>query len=355
MLFFKRFLLITLLSCFLYMPSQAQSPNSLHLAAYSQEAYKAKELHGALEIRVVGNNEHRVMLFVPSQPRLQGEAPIVFFHHGWNGMNPFNFGSLIDHLVRSGHVVIFPVYQNGEKTSPLDITDHAGFANRLALDTLAKEFSLVPMEGSTLYYGFSIGSAISVNLALDPQRFSLPPANAMFLVAPGDAYHVNQGRYAQSIYGTLEQLPTTLPVVIMTGEDDEIGLPTARKLAARLCHIPRSHRILYVMPSSSHGARRVVAGHGSPGAPDSRYNFPLGHRQFPPQLTGLNHYEESISLNQLDFFGYWKMLDGLLEGLKSGGAYSEVVFGTGTPEQLSLGVWPDGIPLNPLKIEDVCD
>ena len=63
-----------------------------------------------------------------------------------------------------------------------------------------------------LYYGYSMGAAISLNLALDPAGRGLPAPRALMLVAPGDAYHVVHGDEGRSIIGPVEQLPADLPV-----------------------------------------------------------------------------------------------------------------------------------------------
>lgn len=331
--------------------AQTNTNTELNLAQYSPQSYKAKETHGAVDIRVIGEKENRVFLFVPAEPALKEEAPIIFFHHGWQGMNPMNFGALIDHLVRSGHVVIYPVFQDSTHTNPLSIIHNAGQANQKALRHLAKEFQLTPKQGQILYYGFSIGSAISVNLALTASDYDLPPPNALILVAPGDVFHLEAGTNFTSFYTELATLPSQLPVVIMTGEDDDIGLPTARKIYAQIKHIPRTQRILYTLPSSQHITSKVTAGHGSPGAPDSRYNFSPSRQRFPKRLQGQPTYEKSASLNQLDFFGYWKIIDGVLDGLKNNSQFPTIIFGKGYTQQRTLGTWDDGTPLNPMNIE----
>ena len=38
-------------------------------------------------------------------------APVVVFNHGWLAVNPGAYGAWIEHLVRSGRIVIFPRYQ----------------------------------------------------------------------------------------------------------------------------------------------------------------------------------------------------------------------------------------------------
>ncbi len=321
------------------------------LRDYSPAGHKAREVHQSVSVRSVGNGENRVYLFVPEQPHLNKQAPIVFLHHGWLGWNPKNFGALIDHLVRTGNVVIYPAYQDSEHTPPQNVTNIAGSANKAALNQLEKQFGILPDPKRILYFGFSMGSAISLNLAQDYQKFGLPAPSALILTGVGDAYHVQKN--APSIIKSLTQLPANLPVVMMTGESDPIGLPTSRKLFPALCHIKPDRRVLMILPTDSHNGRTVNAGHGSPGAPDSRYDFALNTPKMPSNLPKLAEYEKSGSLNQLDFYGYWKVVDEVLLGLKTK-TLSPVVFGKNNPAQLSLGTWADGTPFKKIRLEDPC-
>lgn len=370
-------LCFSLFSLVLIAPSaHAQTDRDL-TARFSPEAYRQRETHRDVLLRVIGEGAQRVYLFMPEQPAVTGKAPMVFLHHGWQGVNPKNFGSLIEHLVRTGHVVVFPTYQDSDKTPPQIVTDAAAGADRVALDVLEKDFGITPDPARVLYLGYSMGSAISINIALNPQRYGLPAPRALVLMAPGDAYHVAKGAQAKSIIGSVKHLPANLPVALITGEADAtIGLPTARLLAAQMCQIHPDRRVLMVLPSDEHLGDKVLAGHGSPGAPDSRYDFELSRNEFPlrispraptgqavempdsfiTQLLGKSGYERSGSMNQLDFYGYWKVIDGVTQGLKTG-VFPESVFsktGQITREQTFLGAWPDGTPYKPAKVERFC-
>jgi acetyl esterase/lipase len=320
---------------------------------FSPDAAELRHTHGAVELRVIGDGAERAYLFLPSSPRLKGKAPAVLFHHGWQGMNPMNFGALIDHLARSGQVVIYPVYQESANTSPQIVTAAAARADKRAIDALAKEALTVDPD-RVVYYGYSMGAAISINLAINPKKYGLPAPRAMMLAAPGDAYHVANGLRGKSIIGPLKDLPATLPVAVVTGrKDSEIGLPTARKLFSQMCHIQPDRRVLMILPSDEHAGRRIAAGHGSPGAPDSRYDFKLNGRNFPSRIPGEKGFEKSASLNALDFYGYWKVLDSLIDD-SAVRRLPSVVFGEGTDEQLSLGAWPDGTPFKKITLENPC-
>jgi dienelactone hydrolase len=326
---------------------------SQSIERFSPEAAEQRQTHGAVELRVIGDGAQRAYLFLPSSPRLKGKAPLVLFHHGWQGMNPMSFGGIIDHLARSGQVVIYAVYQESAKTSPQIVTAAAAQADKRAIDALAKEGLTVDPD-RVVYFGYSMGAAISINLAIHPEKYGLPAPRAMMLAAPGDAYHVKQGTQAKSIIGPMKDLPATLPVAVLTGEkDSEIGLPTARLLFGQMCHIQPDRRVLMILPSDEHDGRRVNAVHGSPGSPDSRYNFNLKRQNFPSRIQGRKGFEKSASLNQLDFYGYWKVLDTLVDDAAVR-RLPPVVFGDGTPEQLSLGAWPDGTPFKKIRLENPC-
>lgn len=330
---------------------------------WSPDAYLRRQTHGAITVQVLGEGMQRVYIFLPSKPALSaGPAPMVFFHHGWQGMNPKNFGALLDHLAREGNVVIFPVYQENDSTSPQLVTRAASAAERNALLWL-QERKIIPAAGRVVYFGYSMGAAISLQLAVTARQEELPPPAALVLAAPGDAYHVARGAESRSTWPDLIRLPKTLPVAIVTGADDRaIGLPSARKLAAGICHILPDRRVLMVLPSDVHGEKHVNAGHASPGAPDTRFDWPLHTpaSAVPMELPGRENFEPSASLNQLDFWGYWKVLDALLDSLQQSAAAGSVyvppsvVFRKEDPAQSFLGTWPDGTAYPAAKTEDLC-
>ncbi|KAF7598015.1 MAG: hypothetical protein CGU28_15365 [Candidatus Dactylopiibacterium carminicum] len=344
-------MLLLLLQLFLLPVARAEDIDTLTMR-HAPEAWLAGLKHKDVEVLSVGNGPMRAYVFMPRTPAPQG-APLVLLNHGWLGMNPKNFGALIDLLVRRGAVLIYPVYQDGNATAPQDVTRLAGQASAAALALLQMRNPEQIDTNRTLYIGFSMGAAISLNFALAPQRFGLPAPRAVLLFAPGDAHHVAKGEAARSIIGPIEQLPVGLPVVIATGAADTgIGLPTARLLASRLCHLPADRRLLLIFPSDQNGDKRVLAGHGSPGAPDSRYDFPDSRATVPNAIHPREGFESSPSLNQLDFYGYWRLAGRLLDWV-GGADYPQSLFGD-SPENRFLGRWPDGRPYTPASIENPC-
>ncbi len=333
--------------------ANAQAQNAALEDRFGIAALQARQTHNAVEVLKDGEGANRVYIFLPKQPALSGRVPVVFFHHGWQGMNPVNFGALIDHLVLQGQVVIYPVYQQSGETSPQVVLENATAADRSAI-TLLESLHLQVDPARVLYVGYSMGASISLDIAISPDEYGLPAPRALILLAPGDASAVATGAQARSIIGDLSQLPRTLPIAVMTGEEDtSIGLPTARRIFKRLCRIRADRRVLMVLPGDSEGGAIVHSQHGSPGAPDPRYDFPLEDENFPRIFLRQPSFAASPSLNQLDVYGFWKVIDALVTSLPAGTLPREV-FGHGDAAQTYLGAWPDGRPFKLIKIETPC-
>lgn len=319
---------------------------------HAPEAYVAQKVHQGVATFTVGEGMNRAYVFVPQMPAPVG-APLVLLHHGWLGMNPRNFGGLIDLLVRRGAAVVYPVYQDGDRTAPQAVTTLAARADATALRAIDQRFPGLVNATKTFYYGYSMGAAIALNLALDPAHYGLPAPKALMLVAPGDAQHVARGANAASIYGRVESLSEDLPTVLVTGAaDTSIGVPTAKALANRLCPSRRARRVLIVLPSDSDGGSRIEAGHGSPGAPDSRYDFPDPHAAIPSSIQPGNGIEPSASLNLLDYYGYWRVATRLLDYV-GGKEFPSELF-SDNPENRFLGLWPSGRPYANAQIKEPC-
>lgn len=314
---------------------------------FAPDAYKARESHSGVTAYALGEGEHRVYVFVPhNAPK---PLPLVFLHHGWQGMNPMNFGALIDHLALTGNAVIYPVYQQSDKTHPAVITQNAVNANRQALAFLKKHHTID--DKKAMYIGFSMGAAITLNIAAKPDHFGLPKPLGVVLLNAGDAHHVKKGEAGNSIISNLATIPKDTYLAVMTGQaDTSIGVPTAKKIAQAVCHLPANQRVFLNLPSDSHAGITVKSGHGSAGALDERYDFALTDNNFPKYLPRRTNYYDTVSLNPLDFYGYWRVITTLNDSLKAG---TPTLVGVGK-NSLPLGVWADGTAFAPMTVTPVC-
>ena len=321
---------------------------------YSASAWAARRIYQDILVSSVGSGEKRAYIFQPDAENLS-KLPVVLLLHGWRGTNPKNFGALIDLMVRRGAVVIYPVYQEeGEKTSPQRIAGNAAESIQAAFAMLEKNQPQLIDKSKTLYWGFSMGASLSMRFALQSPALGLPKPTAMVLVGPGEPHHVVRGAAASPITGDIESLSPTIPTFIITGNaDNSIGVPTARAWSQRLCHLPSTHRKLLLLPSDGENGQRIAAGHGSPGAPDSRFDFPDATQAVPPRIKANRGFEESPSLNQLDFYGYWRVSMAMLDYV-AGGAYPLELFLPQTLENKFLGFLPSGRSYAAAMEEDLC-
>src|SRR5437879_2664552 len=50
-------------------------------------------------------------VFEPVGVEAGKKLPLVIFNHGWSAIQPMPYGAWIDHIVKRGNIVVYPVYQ----------------------------------------------------------------------------------------------------------------------------------------------------------------------------------------------------------------------------------------------------
>lgn len=191
---------------------------------------------GATEQGCVATSTHgsggtAFRLFWPACGEPHGPLPLVVFLHGFSAIDPVAYGAWIDDIVRSGAVVVYPVYQ----TSLLDLyqTDNAIASVQLALVEL-RNGPYPPIDTDRVVYaGHSAGGGLSLNLAAESARGVLPkpwavmavePANNLDPAAPGEPDAHGWVRDWRSI-------PASTRLVIVVGDQDTIVNDEAAYLA----------------------------------------------------------------------------------------------------------------------------
>ncbi len=66
------------------------------------------------------------------------------------------------------------------------------------------------------------------------------------------------------------------------------------------------------------------------------------------RMTNSLHVETNSTVNALDFYGTWKLFDGLTDAAFYGQNRNSAL--GNTPEQRFMGVWSDGVPVKELKV-----
>jgi pimeloyl-ACP methyl ester carboxylesterase len=309
--------------------------------------------HGAVTWSTLGSGAAEVHTFEPADPTPL-RAPVVVFGHGWGAMDPNYYGAWILHIVRRGHTVIVPRYQADLRTPVRDFTANALAATQRALDALRTPGHVAPDERGLVFAGHSMGGLVSANLAARAAKGELPPPLALMAVEPGKTWP--EASPIAFELDDLSVLPNSLLLLAVVGDDDDfVREVDARKVYLGASAVPRANRDYVRLMSDDHGAPTLVADHRAPTAPGQvAGSEPLARPSFGPRLgarddSSLGDRGPMVT-DALDYYGTWKLLDGLLDAVFRG-VNREYALG-GTAEQRFMGRWSDGVPVRELSVRE---
>lgn len=273
-------------------------------------------------------------LYEPDAPELE-QAPLVVFVHGYGAMNPMIYGAWIKHLVRKGNIVLFPRYQkNLVSPSPKHFVDHVATAIRDALVELDSGQHIRPLLENFALVGHSYGGVIAANLSVNFANLGVPQARSVMLCSPGS------GPFSGGVLKSYEGIPVETNLLVMVNDKDRV---VGDKIGMRVFETAKqvTNRNLIRQYTDRNGSQKITAGHNECYAVDR--SLDSGNRN-PSTRRALRVGK----INTLDYRGYWKLFDALLDYTREGknGHYA---FGN-TPEQCSLGEWSDGTPVRSLKV-----
>ena len=284
-----------------------------------------------------GRGGQAYWLYEPTEPTPE-KAPVVVFFHGWLAMNPGVYGAWIDHLVRSGRIVIAPRYQKDWATPPEQFLPNSLAAVHDALDVLTTaEGRVRPDLSRFALLGHSAGGNLAAQVAAVAAAEHLPEPKAVVSVTPGE---VREGEGPP-----LDRIPKdTLLVVIATEHDWIVGDRRARQIFLQGNGIPASRKRFVLYRTDRHGWPPLVADHVTPTA--SLAELDTGEGPF---------HAFQISKAQTDAFdrlGLWRLADLTLEAADQGHTLDEATRQNDLIR--NLGHWPDGRPImQPVVADDL--
>ncbi len=290
--------------------------------------------HDSVVFRNYAQRADGYWLFEPAAPR-PDSAHVVVFNHGYAAINPMAYGNWIEHLVRKGNIVIFPRYQRNMFFPASEVfPKNVATAIRQALTELKQGDHVRPITSDLVMVGHSYGGAISAYLGVKYKKMGIPQPKALLLCAPGTG-PLNGARLS-----SYKNLPADTKLVIVSStEDHVVGEPFQRLIFSSAKNTPARNFIrLY---RDDHGSPALTAGHNECYSLNEKYDCgmrnPTIYRSF---FTG--------KTDAVDYYVYWKILDGLLDCVHNG-ANCEYALGN-TPQQTSLGNWSDGTPIKKLEV-----
>lgn len=315
--------------------------------------------HQEVSKTVFGTGGEQYWLFEPSVPK-PDSAPVIVFNHGWGGVYPAIYGAWIEHLVRRGNIVIFPRYQEDLKTPPKNFISNALAAVKDALKRLDKEPGHVkPQLDKFALVGHSAGGIVTANLAALAKSSGLPKPLAVMCVEPGNSW--TPERISIPVQDLNQVQKGTLLLTVVGEADNIVRGIDAKRIFRETTNIPLADKNFVTLVSDSHGRPELTANHFAPVAFSENYSSgdqAKGRREGPlrnriRQRRGHIPNQEGggkQSVDALDYYGLWKLFDGLCEAAFY---HKNRSYALGnTPEQRYMGRWSDGVAVKELRVTD---
>ena len=318
--------------------------------------------HSSVTRNRYGKGGQEYWIFEPDTPK-PTTAPLIVFLHGWGGMNPMYYGAWIDHLVKRGNIVVYPRYQASLLTPIRDFTPNTLTAIKDAISRLQTETGHIkPDLNKFATVGHSVGGILAASVAALASESGLPRVVAVMSVEPG----ITEAPINVPL-ADLKKIPAETLLLAVAGDQDTLVRDfDARRVYNESTRVPANNKDYVTLVSDSHGTPGLQASHRAPTAHDKDYDSGEGVGGGPAESSdragGLptrridgaqrNPRErlETMMVNALDFYGTWKLFDGLCDAAFYG-KNREYALGN-TPQQRFMGVWSDGVPVKELKITD---
>jgi acetyl esterase/lipase len=257
-------------------------------------------------------------------------VPLIIFFHGYQGTDPHHYRAWIDHLVRRGAVVLYPDFQPLEdvllELCPYFCREDQRPTLPLALAAIRAGLAELGAGGHTPVdltkvgvAGHSWGGMLAAKYAAVATAEGLPAPAAVMPVMPG----------CGCPFATeLAAIPEETRVVVLVGADDDVVYESfARQMWASMAAVPLEQRDYIRLVSDDHGDPPLLAAH-SLAATDGEWG----------------------PLDAYDWYGTWKLLDGLL-GCAFAGVDCGFALGD-TPDQRFMGTWSDSTPVVDAQVTD---
>ena len=248
------------------------------------------------------------------------------------------------HIVRRGNIVVYPRYQSGLLTPAERMTGNAIEAVKDAIKQLESGDHVTPDLDKYAIVSHSLGGSISVNMAAYADSVGLPKPKAIMLAEPGQGGNIGANILANDL-STISS--DTLMLIVVGADDTEVGSTTGRKIMEKTSHISNKNKQLMTMHSDYHGNPPLIADHYAPVAPDERYDF-NDDGVITEWLRELAQYVTGGEVDSLDYYGFWRLFDELIDTAFNGKNHDNAL--GKTTESRFMGEWSDSTPITELSV-----
>ena len=260
-----------------------------------------------------GEEGKQFWILEPDRPTPK-KAPFVIFLHGYSAMHPATYRGWLNHLARRGNIIVYPRYQERLLTPPAEYFENSATAVRSALAILREPGHVTPDLEHVAVVGHSVGGVGAVNYTVRARAEGLPAPKAVMIVEPGQG--MDRGVKVVPM-DDCTKLPQAIHLILAVGDSDGlVGSGCARTIWQDTGHI--RDRSFVTLQSDDHGVPPLRANHLSP----------------------VSWTREAT--DALDWYGYWKLFDGLTSAAFAGKDYTV---------DTNMGAWSDDTPVKLLKVE----
>ena len=310
--------------------------------------------HAAVIKNRFGQGGKEFWIYEPDRPKPK-TAPVVVFLHGWGGTNPLYYGAWIDHIVKRGNIVVFPRYQSSILTRREDFMPNTLHAVKSALARLQTEPGHVrPDLNKFAAVGHSLGGVLAASLAALASENGLPQVRAVMAIQPG------MTRAPASVpMADLSKIPSSTLLLSIAGDRDSLVADyDAKRIYYESKQISADNKDFVWLVSDERGRPGLIAGHRAPTAPHKDYDNGEGDLTARGSGRGAGSPPDgnarvdsrTPTINALDYYGLWKLFDGLCDAAFYG-KNREFALGN-TPQQRFMGKWSDGTAVKELVVTD---
>lgn len=291
--------------------------------------------------------------------------PVAVFLHGWGAVNPQSYGAWIDHLARNGWLVLFPRFQEVNRTRPADATANANRLLKAALDEIAADPEAKPDRNRVALIGHLAGVPLAMNLAAEAAASGLPAPKLVFGTMPGG---IASGPKARGIaLADLSAIPAeTLILTVIGDRDARAADVAARRLLREADAVPVERKLFLRALSDDHGFPALTATLAAPAAVDTAYDAgaikvqPEAKDVRPPPFKwsadmALSGEQQTLvsqinnaRADTLDYLAFWKTFDLAASAAFSGGNAAALKM---NPRFADMERWSDGWPVKRLAVE----
>jgi len=239
-----------IVSFFLFISLLALTTASTTLATSRPDG--ADYLHNRVVSSSYGRGATKYYLYEPADP-VPDMAPVIVFIHGFTATMPMTYKGWIDHIVKQGNIVIYPVYQAFFIASPITFPSDTVKGVQDAFDELLSGDHVSPDLDKFAVVGHSMGGVLAADVAARAEEAGLPEVRAIMSVQPG--------RIPMPKLDDLSGLsPDTLLLCVAGDRDFIVGSKDAKRIYESVPQIPEENKTYVLLKGASHFAPISLSG-----------------------------------------------------------------------------------------------